>query len=791
MTDPAVATACPPQDELARFSRGDLAGERLEEVVLHLEVCGQCLCSLGEISHASDDLLSDLRQLPAFGSQAASDFSREIAELEAKSSAIFEGTIEEPLATAATVELPARLGEYAICSVIGRGGMGTVYRAVHLRLDKTVALKVLSPQRLSDKAAVARFEREMRAVGKLSHPNLVAATDAGEFAGDPYLVMEFVEGIDVARLVKGHGPLSVADACEIVRQAALGLQYAHARELVHRDIKPSNLLLTLDPGQPSGGLVKVADMGLALVCEPDIENSGATTTANLVVGSLDYMAPEQADDAHHVDHRADLYSLGCTLYELLAGRPPFAGAGRQTRLQKLKAHAAAPVPSLAVVCSNLPAGLEPIIQRLLAKGPEARFASAAELATSLQPFCAGASLRRLLDVMDAAPDEPATIVAPPARSRRTRAIVLGCVGALLSAAVIYVQTDRGTVEIESEDDDVEVRIEQNGNLVTILDRKQNKQVRLRSGVYEVKLGEPDSDLALNANGFTLSRGGKEIVTVKRQAPSAGRSPFAADEARRLQARWARHLGTAARLDDGLGIELALVPPGEFLMHPGYQVRLSKPYYLAAREITRGQFRKFVEATRFKSDLEAEGRGEILRADVNSKAEQAGRNWRNVHPSASDDFPVTCLTHADVEAFCAWLGEREKKVYRLPTEAEWVWACRAGTQARFPSGDDMKTVDEFDWHDGNSGGQPHPVAQRKPNAWGFYDMNGNAVEWCRDWYMSELPQAFAIDPTGPEPSGFRVLRGGSFIDIPFESTLRGCFGPRQAMSHIGFRVCREL
>ncbi|OYV89112.1 MAG: hypothetical protein B7Z73_07220, partial [Planctomycetia bacterium 21-64-5] len=629
MIGPDVTTACPPKDELTRFCRGDLPTNRLEEVAEHLEGCGHCQSSLDEVSWAADDLLAELRRLPAHDESLDSALKGEIAELESKSSAFFNDTLEEPLTTEAAAELPARLGEYAILEAIGRGGMGTVYRAVHTRLDKVVAIKVLSPHRLGDAAAVPRFEREMRAVGKLSHPNIVAATDAGEVGGALFLVMEFVDGIDLARLLKRRGPLGVAEACEIARQAAVGLQYAHAHGLVHRDIKPSNFLLSVSTDQPSGGLLKVADLGLALLHDPDA-GTGATSSAELVIGSLDYMAPEQADDAHQVDGRADLYSLGCTLYELLAGKPPFSTPG-QTRLQKLKAHAAAAVPSLSEACPKLPTGLEPLVRKLLAKTPADRTATAAELAAALAPFAAGANLAHLLGASHV-PAKQALAASPPRRPRPT-GTVLGCLAALLAASVIYVQTDRGTLEVKSDDDEVKVRIEQDGKLITLVDLKANKEIRLRSGTYDVALGDTEQDLALDADEFTLRRGGKEVLHVRRQPPALLRLPFDADEAKRHQERWVRFRGVGQTVKNGIGMTLTLIPPGEFEMRPGYRVKITKPYYLGSYEVTVAQFRRFAEAAGYKSPLEDEGRGTI---DIGSFKQIPGMNWRNPELARGDE-----------------------------------------------------------------------------------------------------------------------------------------------------------
>jgi len=177
---------------------------------------------------------------------------------------------------------------------------------IHTKLKRPVAIKVLPTDRLRDPRAVARFQREVEAVGRLSHPNIVQALDANELDGRHLLVTEFVDGVDLSRLVRSGGPLPIPDACEIVRQAALGLQHAHAHDLVHRDVKPSNLMLN------SAGIVKLLDLGLARL-RPEMPVEADVTTSGQIMGSADYMSPAQCLDARDVDARADIYSLGCTL----------------------------------------------------------------------------------------------------------------------------------------------------------------------------------------------------------------------------------------------------------------------------------------------------------------------------------------------------------------------------------------------------------------------------------------------------------------------------------------------
>src|SRR5262249_32836498 len=207
---------------------------------------------------------------------------------------------------------------YEVLQLLGQGGMGAVYKARHKVMDRVVALKVINATLLGSNSSVERFHREVKAAAKLHHPNIVTAHDAGQAGNTHFLVMEFVEGTDLGKYVAQKGPLPVAHACHFIRQAALGLQHAHEHGMVHRDIKPSNLMLT------AKGVVKVMDFGLARLTQEGAGSAGLTGE-NVVMGTADYIAPEQAQDAHKADIRADIYSLGCALYHLLAGRPPFGG----------------------------------------------------------------------------------------------------------------------------------------------------------------------------------------------------------------------------------------------------------------------------------------------------------------------------------------------------------------------------------------------------------------------------------------------------------------------------------
>jgi serine/threonine protein kinase len=284
------------------------------------------------------------------------------------------------------------LGPYIILDRLGQGGMGVVYSAWQQTAQRQVALKVLLKERLQYRDSLRRFRREVHATLRLDHPNIVRLHEARQVRALHFLVMEYIAGIDLQRLVDQAGALPVARACDFMRQAALGLQHAFEKELVHRDIKPSNLMLTLPNAVEAptpqallapGAVLKILDMGLARVSssEERQESWSTLTRAGTIVGTPDYMAPEQWEDAHATDIRADLYSLGCTFYLLLTGQVPFPGG---TLIQKLDRHRSqAPIP-VERLRPEVPSVVAPIVARLMAKRPADRYQTPAEVMEALE-----------------------------------------------------------------------------------------------------------------------------------------------------------------------------------------------------------------------------------------------------------------------------------------------------------------------------------------------------------------------------------------------------------------------
>jgi len=299
------------------------------------------------------------------------------------------------------------IGQYVILDKLGEGGMGKVYKATQLSLNRVVALKILRNSLLRSHTALKRFQREVRAAARLRHANIVHVFDADHVGDRHFLCMEYIDGIDLAKLVKTRGALPIATACSYVRQAAMGLQHAHDHGMVHRDIKPGNLLVAADErGQYSArNIVKILDMGLARSRQGDINAdsfSTEITRAGTVIGTPDYMSPEQAKNSSTVDRRSDLYSLGCTFYHLLTAEIPFPNG---TPLEKLMQHQMDQPRPVQQLRADVPPEVANIVHHLLAKRPDDRFQSAAALAKAVAPWTTGTALL-------AGPPPPAEAVDP-------------------------------------------------------------------------------------------------------------------------------------------------------------------------------------------------------------------------------------------------------------------------------------------------------------------------------------------------------------------------------------------
>jgi WD40 repeat protein len=566
----SVLSDHPSREKLQSFGLGRLQGEVASAVEAHVVQCPACCRTLAEIG--GDTLLDLLRAahrtppLPGESgprpSRAPPHLPEQGATIASSNAAPASANHEPPPA-----ELPPELANhprYRVCAVLGTGGMGTVYKAEHRLMERTVALKVMS-HGLESAGMVERFHREVKAASRLCHPNIVTAHDAEQAGGIHFLVMEYVEGIHLLRLLAERGPLPVQEACNYIRQAALGLQHAHEHSMIHRDIKPHNLMRTPQ------GVVKILDFGLARLAGDTASRSDNPTAPGTVLGTVDYMAPEQADDAHEADIRSDIYSLGCTLYHLLSGRPPFP---KGTVVQKIMAHTERQPRPLQDLRPDLPPGLARIAERMMAKAPSRRYQTPGEVAAALEPFARAIAVTPLVSspLPRSAGANGGTARMPQRQrshgrpvpitpTRRWPLILAAALPVLFAAlvagavAVYRIQTDHGELVITTNNPDVEVVVRQNGKVVRIIDTKTGKEVTLNSGQYELELKDNAAGLKLIPDRFTILRGETVIARVER-GPRPPTPAGQVTEIRRLKA----HTQAAA--------DLAFTPDGKTLISVG-------------------------------------------------------------------------------------------------------------------------------------------------------------------------------------------------------------------------------
>lgn len=629
------------------------------------------------------------------------------------------------------------VGPYVLLARLGKGGMGEVFRARQQRLDREVALKVIRSDEFKQPAAVKRFQLEGRAAAQLKHPNVVTIYDAHE-AGDAfYISMEYVEGTDLSRLVKRDGPLPVATACEYARQTALGLQHAHENGLVHRDIKPSNLIVT-PAAREDRGTVKILDFGLARSVGA-LTDDGSLTPTDQWLGTPEYISPEQAQNSKEVDIRADIFSLGCTLYFLLTGRSAFSG---NTRMEKLVARLSSTAAPASSVRPEVPRRLDRLLSLMLARDPDKRFQTPAEVAKALEPFCRG-------ELPADAEDE----VFMPSVADGNQATV---------TAAARIQGERNRLPL--------LRREDSGPTPPMTPATPTPTSVLPPPQTQWR----QVGLAIGVMLFTAFLG---VFIFRPKTPPAPRGP-------------------AESFVNSIGMKMMLIPAGKFLMGappeepehgedevPQHSVEIKKAFYLGAYEVTQGEYQSIMNFN--PSHFSPLGAGA---AKLDGIAD-------------TSKYPVDSVTWDDAKDFCQRLTAREQKdgrVYRLPTEAEWEYACRAKTTTPFHFGKQLSAADAN--MDGRRpyGGAPAgaareatmPVGSFQPNAFGLFDMHGNVWEWCEDRYVASY--ADKIRPGGADPGSGRVMRGGAwlFSGADCRSAKRTERDQDRHEPYVGFRVACE-
>jgi serine/threonine protein kinase len=350
-------------------------------------------CTMSDAAHPVQTLTEFLRVLRASGLVAEERLAPVIAPWQGQAGPVPQGLLDALVAGDLLTPWQLQqlrkgkskgftLGKYRLLRLLGAGGMSSVYLAENPTLRQQVAIKVLPIKRVDQSSYLARFEREAQVAFRLGHHNIARAFDLDTSSNVHFMVLEYIEGVDLHAKVKAEGPLDVREAADYIRQAAVGLHYAHEEGLVHRDVKPANLMLD------KRGTIKILDLGLAL---DDEEDASLTREHNeKVLGTADYLAPEQARDSHKADRRSDVYALGCTLFYLLTGKPPFATGSLGERI---RAHMSTPPPNLLESRADVLPALAELYFRMMEKHPEARPQTAKEVADALDAWLASAAVK--------------------------------------------------------------------------------------------------------------------------------------------------------------------------------------------------------------------------------------------------------------------------------------------------------------------------------------------------------------------------------------------------------------
>ena len=753
---------CPEACRLQALMEGGISDDEQAEVASHLKDCASCQARLEELLAQSDLLSPDAKELVFREDQPETALQRAIEQLRAAEaswqndeqatstggpgSSSGEDILLDLLQPSDDPQHLGRLGPYEILEVVGHGGMGVVLKGYEDRLNRCVAIKVLNPRLASNATARKRFRRESRAAAAVTHDHVVTIHAVDEIDGLPILVMEYVEGTSLQKRINDNGPLELEEILRVGTQAAQGLAAAHAQGLIHRDVKPSNILL-----ENGVERVKLTDFGLARAVD-DVQ----LTQTGVVAGTPEYMSPEQAQ-GEAVDRRSDLFSLGCVLYAMCTGRSPFRAASTMAALRRVSDETPRRIQE---VNEAIPDWLVEIIDRLLAKDREERLESTSEVAQLL-----GDHLAHLQHPSEV-PRPPRLTKLPSTDSRQRRArffgrrwvvavalvllvltaglgVIEGTGVTKLVSTVIELWTPKGTLVLEIYDPGIEVTVKGNGEELTISGGGVHS-LTMQVGEYELiphKDGQPyEQRLA------SITRGGWPVVEVFRappssderriapgdadwrnQSPAPAIAPFDADQAKKHQQAWADYLGVPVETDVDLGngvkLTLVLIPPGEFVM--GLTAEEAARFLKEEEKSGGRNFQWIASAVR-------QDRVRITRPFYLGKYEVTQAEWVTVmgnNPSQCKDpwNPVEAVSWEDTQSFCSKLngaGLPKGMTFALPTEAQWEYACRAGTATAYSFGEDTAVLRDYAWYEENSGRRPHPVGTKKPNGWGLYDMHGN-------------------------------------------------------------------
>ena len=828
----------PTDQTLSSYGLGKLDAASAEAVNRHVESCPGCRNRFAALS--SDSFLGRPHAAQVKG-RSDSPASR-IAST-AGLSMLASGGPSVPVPPLAS-SLPPGLADhpdYRILRELGQGGMGVVYLAENTLMGRKEVLKVVGSHLINRRGVLERFVGEIRSAARLHHPNVVTAFAVIRLGESLVLAMEYVDGLDLARLVKARGPLPVAYACNYVHQAALGLQHAHESGMVHRDIKPGNLMLSSQGGR---ALIKVLDFGLAKVIREG-PTDGALTHEGQMLGTPDFIAPEQIVDARRADIRADVYSLGCTLYYLLTAGPPFRGTSLYDILQ---AHHSRDALPLNLARPEVPIEVAAIVAKMMAKEPERRFQEPKQVAQALLPFFkkgSSGSVRPKPDVSQAgqtnarwsvctptqaatdagrsaAPDEE--MAKPTAKRSKNRddlpppekasgagqppkpwfwsnhPVGTGVACALLTIAIglwagglIRVRTADGILVVQVNEPNPDLYVD--GEKVTVAWQNGGvkAEIGVKPGTRKVELKK--DGFSVFGQEVTLEDHGRTVL-VARLDPSQSTTPTPVVPAPAVDA--AQRETGKKRIEHG-PVEIVVGSPagGHQESHEPFPADAVTPSRTAAGSLVSSEEGSRAGEERDDNALKLKlcwcptgttwgfwmGKYEV------TQSEWAGLMGsmpsHRLEKGKGDRHPIYYVSLDDATEFCRKLTDLERNAgrlpagwaYGLPTEAQWEYACRAGTTTATAFGDRLSSRQanfNGDWpHNGAPKGpnlwKSVKVGSYRPNAWGIYDMHGNVKEFTTtpgrvrggSWFDSGrncCSEIFIPDtPNACETVGFRVAR----------------------------------
>lgn len=636
----------------------------------------------------------------------------------------------------APLQMPLTIGQYCLIRFLGRGGMGDVYEAENLALKRREAIKFVRSKLILNPEALARFQTEIESTAQLQHSNIVSVYNAGQYEGRPYMVMEYLDGQTVHQYVRHRielgKALSVDEAVEIIVQAARGLQYAHEKGIVHRDVKPGNLWITPDK------TVKVLDLGLAIAMARDEDGVQ-------IVGTPDFMSPEQCSASGSPDPRSDIYSLGCTLFYILTGAVPFGGKDFSSSEKKMEAQRARSLPPLSQFRKGIPARIQNALNRMTAKDAAKRYSSMTEVIEALKPK----SFRKPLSMA-----------------------VVGTIA--LVCVVSWAYNFKPTNLTNSGDNSDNVSVPAVKTEAPVQDviapfpvgkQAGEKLVRVADGVEYVFRWCPPGSFLMGCEGVSISKD----MTIEQLLDIAKRKCLLSDyeladfekEIKRLLEKYNDNPNSPMKsvelkaLLNKLYRELTWNPKVN-TKAPPQKVTIPHGFWTLDCEVTQKMW---------------------FAVMPNSPANNAIRSLNN-----AENSPVRNVSWEDAQEFCKQLAKKLKVNVELLSEQQWEYACRAGGKdsaeaciQQAVSFEDHLTV-------------PALARIKSPNSWGIYDMPGNVKEWCSNEYKS-LDKSKTPAENSQKP--IKTIRGGSYLEqiiITDFCSVRDCCPVDGRDVKVGFRIC---